>query len=84
MCVDSGEASFFNHRVALNLRLECTPKKPMRDMNIWPALPLIVHDFDQVSASSVPKMITALNYHDRVCQIDLEAFPLKHVARSKV
>ena len=71
----------------LNLRLDCTPKKQMRDMDIcWPPLPLIVRDFDDVflDASRVKNTIAALEYNDRVSQIDLDAFPLKYVANSKV
>ena len=70
----------------LNLRLDCTPKKQMRDIDIWPPLPLIVRDFDDVfpDASSVNNTIAALEYNDRVYQIELDAFPLEYVENSKV
>ena len=69
----------------LNLRLDCTPKKQMRDMDIWPPLPLIVRDFFDIfpDASSVDNTIAALEYNDRVSQIELESFPLEYVANSE-
>ena len=32
----------------LNLQLDCSPGKQMRDMDIWPALPLIIRDSDDI------------------------------------
>jgi hypothetical protein len=65
----------------LNLRLLCTLQTPARDiLDIWPPLPLIIHDrtsddayyiFDDIP-SRVDNIIAALEHNDRVCQIELE------------
>ena len=59
----------------LNLRLFCTTKTCTRDtLDIWPPLPLIVHDFRDIfdgELSSSDNLIAALEHNDRVCQIKL-------------
>jgi hypothetical protein len=59
----------------LNLRLLCTPKTPARDiLDIWPPLPLIIRDVDDIFAdepSSADNIIAALEHNDRVHQIQL-------------
>ena len=59
----------------LNLRLYCTSKTPTRDtLDIWPPLPLVIHDCYRNSTSGVDDIITALEHHDRVSQIQLNRF----------
>jgi hypothetical protein len=68
----------------LNLRLLYTPKTRMRDiLDVWPPLPLIIHDFygfplhweHRNDTSSVDNIIAALTHNDLVCQIKLDNFP---------
>jgi len=58
----------------LNLRLVCTPKTLARDtLDIWPPLPLIIHDsYWNTQSMSMDDFIAALEHNDRVCQIQLE------------
>src|SRR6266852_9305133 len=54
----------------LNLRLLCTPKTRARDIDIWPLLPLIIHDsYGILTTSHVDNTIAALEHNDRVRQI---------------
>ena len=60
----------------LNLRLLCTPKTRARDMDVWPRLPLIIHDTHAIlnhrnDTSSVDNIVAALEHNDRVRQIKL-------------
>ena len=56
----------------LNLRLICTPKTPLRvTLDIWPPLPLIIHDTDPIYSSRADNIIAALEHNDRICQIQL-------------
>src|SRR6266852_5098125 len=55
----------------LNLRLFCTSDTPARDtLDIWPALPLIVHA-DQTGFSGMDNTIVALRQSHRVREVDL-------------
>ena len=57
----------------LNLRLVCTPLTPPRvTLDIWPPLPLIVHDITDIYGD-VEYTIAALEHNDRVCQIRLSS-----------
>ena len=54
----------------LNLRLVCSPLTHARDtLDIWPPLPLIIRV--RAEPSRVEDIIAALEYNERVCQIDL-------------
>ena len=56
----------------LNLRLVCTPITRVKDtLDIWPPLPLIIHDIYDIETSDVENTIAALEHNDRVCQIAL-------------
>ena len=59
----------------LDLRLLCTTETPVRDtLDIWPPLPLIIHDWYGIrnswsGRSGVDNLIAALGHNDRVCEI---------------
>ena len=55
----------------LKLQLFCTPNTPVKDtLNVWPALPLIVHG-NMTSSSSTDNVIAALEQSNRVCYVNL-------------
>ena len=61
----------------LNLRLICSPRTPAIYLDLWPPLPLIIHDSVGSSSpwrgtSGVGNIIAALNHNDQVCQIRLK------------
>jgi hypothetical protein len=59
----------------LNLRLLCTTRTSTRDtLDIWPPLPLIIRDVNDIfdyEPPGVDNIIAALEHNDRVCQIKL-------------
>ena len=56
----------------LNLRLVCTHVTRVKDtLDIWPPLPLIIHDIEDSETSDVENTIAALEHNDRICQIAL-------------
>ena len=56
----------------LDLRLCCTDSTRSRDMlNIWPALPIIIMGDEYFSARSVDNIAAALEFSDRVREINL-------------
>jgi hypothetical protein len=61
----------------LNLRLVCTPYKPVRDtLDIWPPFPLIIYNFDFIcedERSCLQNIVAALEHSDRVRKIRIEA-----------
>ena len=66
----------------LNLRLLCTPRRPvMASLNIWPALPLLIEavaEEEQPPARVMGDMantIAALMQHNRVSKINIRAAP---------
>ena len=61
----------------LNLRLLCTNKRRIREMlNIWPALPILIYAYSETSlVRGVSNLITALEHHDRVCEITIHGVP---------
>ena len=68
----------------LNLRLICTPKTPADDiLEIWPPLPLVIHDIynfrdrDKPPSITSGNIIAALKHKDHVCEISLECLPVK-------
>ena len=65
----------FQSPLRLNLRLVCTPETPAKDtLDVWPPLPLIIHDTYRNGKSGVDNIIAALEHNDRVCQIELRCF----------
>ena len=66
----------------LNLRLLCTPKTPTQDMSdVWPPLPLIIHDPCRNGTSGVDNIVAALQHNDRVTQIQLACFSSSQLGR---
>ena len=54
----------------LNLRLWCTSATSARFLNVWPALPLIIHTSDILGDNVIMDNVIALLEHsDRICQI---------------
>jgi hypothetical protein len=63
----------------LNLRLVCTTKTRANTLDVWPPLPLIIRDFDDIfddnpSSVHVDNIIAALEHNDRVRRIQLYSF----------
>ena len=66
----------------LNLRLVYTPFGPPRDtLDIWPLLPLIIHDVTSIDEEDVDHTIAALKHNDRVCQIRLSCHSSSRISR---
>ncbi|KAI0302751.1 hypothetical protein BC826DRAFT_1101598 [Russula brevipes] len=61
----------------LNLRLLCNRDTPVRTMlDIWPALPIGIHDdWTRRYPMGPDNIIAALEHPDRVCSIELYEFP---------
>ncbi|KAI0302762.1 hypothetical protein BC826DRAFT_966032 [Russula brevipes] len=61
----------------LNLRLLCNIDTPARVMlDIWPALPIEIHeDWTRRCPTGPDNIIAALEHPDRVCSIELHEFP---------
>ena len=72
---------------ALNLRLLCTNKPPVRKLlAIWPDFPIVVSCLS-APLRGVPSVVAALQCTDRVCEINLCGIPnslLKRLAAMKV
>ena len=64
----------FQSQRRLNLRLLCTPDRPVRDaLDIWPPLPLIIRDIGDIEGKrSRDNILAALERNDRVREIELE------------
>jgi len=60
----------------LHLRLLCTPKRPLKMLDIWPALPIVI---DFMAKGKRPRgmdnIIKALEQHCRVRKIDIRGIP---------
>ena len=63
----------FGSPCRLNLRLVFTAKKLVRDMDVWPPLPLIIQDRANRLIEGVDNIIGALERRDRVDRIELFA-----------
>ena len=65
----------------LHLRLLCTHKSPVKEaLNVWPELPIVVracyYDLSQPRTPALEtNVISALEQHDRVCEIHLGGYP---------
>ena len=53
----------------LNLRLWCTPVTSARSLNVWPALPLIIHTDRILDHVIMDNVIAELEHSDRIGQI---------------
>jgi len=60
----------------LNLRLRCTPKRPLKMLDIWPAFPIVI-DFWAISKRprGMANIVAALKQHCRVHKIDIWMIP---------
>lgn len=66
----------------LNLRLLCTPRRPvMVALNIWPALPLVIEFVAEVKQppaqgmGNMANVVAALLQHNRVSKINIRSIP---------
>jgi hypothetical protein len=56
----------------LKLRLACVPETPAKELDVWPALPLVILDGDSISeARGIDNIIAALEHSNRVYRIRL-------------
>ena len=58
----------------LDLQILCTHGTPVREsLDIWPPLPIAIkyHYFRNFTRDDAMNLFTALEHHDRVCQVDL-------------
>jgi hypothetical protein len=63
----------------LNLQLVATPKTPVRELDVWPDLPLFIHSFlDICPEESFENVVLLLKQSHRVCQISLDV-PSSHL-----
>ena len=60
----------------LNLRVLCTPKRPLKMLDIWPALPIVI-DFWAISKRprGMVNIVAALKQHCRVHEIKILTIP---------
>jgi hypothetical protein len=66
-------AKIFGSPRRLNLQLVCTPRTPVLDtLNVWPALPLVVHNDDNCPISGVDNILAVLKRSGRFCEIIIE------------
>jgi hypothetical protein len=61
----------------LNLGLFCSKRRPVRAMlDIWPALPMVIHDdWTRMRDVGPDNVVAALEHPDRVCSINLTGVP---------
>ena len=55
----------------LKLRIRCTGDTPVRELDTWPALPIVISADERYSTASLYNIKAILKHHDRVCQIKL-------------
>ena len=55
----------------LNLRLVCTPETLVRDVDVWPVLPLCILGYCYDSAESADDTLAALGHSDRIDQLEI-------------
>ncbi|KAH9980549.1 hypothetical protein BJV74DRAFT_856418, partial [Russula compacta] len=58
----------FASSLRLNLRLYCRARKPVRMLDIWPTLPIVVAE-PRCSEEAVDNLIAAFEHNARVCGI---------------
>ena len=57
----------------LDLRLFCTPRRLLNDLDIWPELPIVVRVYDRMSQlKDVNNIIAVLKQPNRVCKISVD------------
>jgi len=60
----------------LDLRLNCTPKRPLKMLDIWPALPIVIDFFARGKRpKGMANVIAALKQHRRVRAIAIFSIP---------
>ena len=62
----------------LNLRLLCMNGRPLKTLDIWPELPIVIHVDDRETClplPSVTNVISMLKQNDRVCKIVIDNVP---------
>jgi hypothetical protein len=70
-------ATVFGSPRRLDLQLLCTEITPVKEtLAVWPPLPIVIGQYEQ--PSPINNIIVALEYNDRVCQIDI------HVTNSQL
>jgi len=58
----------------LNLQLVCTARTPVKTLDIWPPLPVVIEQlFD--STRDMDNVLAALEHNDRICKITFWALP---------
>jgi len=71
----------------LRLELRCTNRSPVKKMDVWPALPIVIDAcITDSRRSGVTNIIAALKLHDTVCRINILGVPnslLKSAAMKK-
>ena len=68
----------------LNLQLVCTTRTPTDTLDIWPALPLVIDDYN-CQTKGVDNMIALLERSDlvrRICQIELRDVHLEDISEA--
>ena len=55
----------------LNLRLVCTPETLVRNVDVWPVLPLCILGYCYDSAESADDTLAALRHSDRIDQLEI-------------
>ena len=62
---------------SLDLRLFCTPDRPVKKtLDIWPELPIVIYSFNRGSRlPGVTNIIAALKQQNRVCKICIDGIP---------
>ena len=66
----------------LNLRIRCTPKRPLKMRDIWPALPIVIDFFATGKRPrGMANIVAALEQHRRVCKIAIRGIPNSLVKR---
>jgi hypothetical protein len=56
----------------LDLRLFCTPRRLLNDLDIWPELPIVIRVYDRMSQQDMNNIIAVLKQPNRVCKISVE------------
>jgi len=61
----------------LNLRLLCTPKRPLKNLDIWPVLPIVI-DFWATGKRprGMANIVSALKQHCRIRKINVRGIPI--------
>lgn len=55
----------------LDLRLFCTPRRLLKDLAIWPELPIVIKVYEPPELQDVDNIVAVLEQPDRVCKISV-------------